>query len=95
MIGWLVRLVLIVAGIVAAWFVPRDSINFSVIQIGVVLVAVLLIAIGSLGIPRVAAAAAGVDGPQERQRHASLGALSVAARGPTRSPDGDRLGPQQ
>lgn len=55
MIGWLVRLVLIIAGVVAAWFVPRDSINFSVIQIGVVLVAVLLIAIGSLGIPRVAA----------------------------------------
>lgn len=32
MLSWLVRLILIVAGILAEFFVARDAINFSIIQ---------------------------------------------------------------
>ena len=42
MLGWLVRGALILAGIITGWFVAKDAVNFTVIQMTV---AVLLIAL--------------------------------------------------
>ena len=43
MLSWIVRLLLIVAGFVAEWFVARDSLNFGVIQAVVTLLLVAMI----------------------------------------------------
>ena len=32
MLSWLIRLILIVSGAIAEWFVARDALNFAVIQ---------------------------------------------------------------
>lgn len=41
MVGWIVRIMLIGAGVVAGWFVPKDETGFAVIQF---VIALLLIA---------------------------------------------------
>lgn len=33
MIGWLVRLIFIPAGVIAGWFVAKDAPNFSAVQL--------------------------------------------------------------
>ena len=38
MFGWIARLFLIVAGLIASWFVARDAANFGVVQLMVALV---------------------------------------------------------
>ena len=46
MISWMVRGALIVAGVVAGWFVSRDSPNFSLVQgMTALLVIVLIVAV--------------------------------------------------
>jgi hypothetical protein len=42
MLGWVVRLVMAAAGVVAGWFVARDAANFGVVQM---VVSLLLITI--------------------------------------------------
>ena len=37
MFGWLVRVLLIVAGAITGWFVTRDATNFGVLQMFVML----------------------------------------------------------
>jgi hypothetical protein len=37
---WMIRLIMVVAGMIAAWFVARDAPNFSIVQ---TVVAILLI----------------------------------------------------
>lgn len=32
MLGWLVRILLVVAGFIASWFVARDALNFDIVQ---------------------------------------------------------------
>jgi hypothetical protein len=41
--GWLVRILLIVAGFITSWFVGKDAPNFGVIQGMVLLVLIVLI----------------------------------------------------
>ena len=43
MIGWLVRLLFIPAGVIAGWFVAKDAPNFSVVQLVVALVLLIFI----------------------------------------------------
>jgi hypothetical protein len=43
MLSWIVRLLLIAAGIVAGWFVARDAPNFGVIQGAMALLLLVLI----------------------------------------------------
>ncbi len=43
MLSWLVRLILIVAGVIAEFFVARDALNFAVIQGVVALLVVTMI----------------------------------------------------
>ncbi len=43
MLGFLTRLLLIPAGVIAAWFVAKDSPHFSVVQLVVMLVLVALV----------------------------------------------------
>ena len=43
MLGFFVRLLLIPAGVIAAWFVAKDSPNFSVAQLVVMLVLVAVV----------------------------------------------------
>lgn len=40
MINWLVRPIMIVAAVIAGWFVARDAVNFSIIQLVVALLLV-------------------------------------------------------
>lgn len=39
MLGWIVRILMVVAGSITSWFVARDALNFNIIQM---VVAVLL-----------------------------------------------------
>ncbi|HHF7349791.1 TPA: hypothetical protein ACPSKE_003006 [Legionella feeleii] len=32
MLGWLVRILLVVAGFITSWFVARDALNFDIVQ---------------------------------------------------------------
>ncbi|MEO8965039.1 MAG: hypothetical protein ABI370_10260 [Gammaproteobacteria bacterium] len=49
MLGWLVRGLLLVAGFIASFFVPRDALNFSIIQMVIAILlftfAVILVAL--------------------------------------------------
>jgi hypothetical protein len=47
MLGWLVRVLLIVAGAITGWFVARDATNFGVLQMFVML-ALITVFIGIL-----------------------------------------------
>jgi len=51
--GWLVRAVLLLAGIVAGWFVPRDQLGYVVIQFIVVLLMILALSIVALYYSRI------------------------------------------
>lgn len=51
--GWFVRILLFLAGIVAGWFVPRDQLGYVVIQFIIVLLLILAISIVVLYLPRV------------------------------------------
>jgi hypothetical protein len=43
MIGWVVRLLMIAAGVVTSWFVAKDAVNFGVVQMMVTLLLLTLI----------------------------------------------------
>jgi hypothetical protein len=43
MLNWILRGILIVAGVVASWFVTRDSPQFGIMQIAVVLLLIVFI----------------------------------------------------
>ena len=44
MFRWMTRLIMIVAGVIAAWFVARDAVNFSIVQmvVGILLMTALV-----------------------------------------------------
>jgi len=48
MIKWLVRPIMIVAAVIAGWFVARDAVNFSIIQMVVVLLLVAALAAAAI-----------------------------------------------
>jgi hypothetical protein len=50
MLGWIVRILLIVAGAITGWFVARDATNFGVLQMFVMLalITVFVAALASL-----------------------------------------------
>lgn len=50
--GWLIRIFLIGAGVVAGWFVPRDQIGYTVVQFVVALLSILIVSIAILYFPR-------------------------------------------
>ena len=50
--GWLIRIFLIGAGVVAGWFVPRDQLGYTVVQFVVVLLSILIVSIAVLYFPR-------------------------------------------
>lgn len=43
MINWLIRLILIPAGVIAGWFVARDAPNFGIVQATMALFLIVLI----------------------------------------------------
>ena len=43
MLGWIVRVLLIAAGVVASWLVAKDSPQFGVMQMAVALILVVLV----------------------------------------------------
>ncbi|HZA91883.1 MAG TPA: hypothetical protein VE420_04590 [Gemmatimonadales bacterium] len=43
MISWIVRFLMIAAGVVTSWFVAKDAVNFGVIQMMVALMLLTLI----------------------------------------------------
>ena len=49
MFGWLVRVLMIIAGVITGWFVARDATNFGVLQMFVML-ALITIFIGVLAL---------------------------------------------
>jgi hypothetical protein len=50
---WLVRILLALAGVVAAWFVSRDDLRFSTIQFVVLLIMLLLACIIGFYFPKI------------------------------------------
>lgn len=48
MLGWILRILLVVAGSISSWFVARDALNFTIIQMVVAVIlftlAVMIIA---------------------------------------------------
>lgn len=51
--GWLARFLLLLAGLVAGWFVPRDDVGFSFIQFVVLLIIIFVVAMAALYFPKV------------------------------------------
>ncbi|MFA6264932.1 MAG: hypothetical protein WC670_04355 [Pseudolabrys sp.] len=51
--GWLIRLVIAGAGVVAGWFVPRDQLGYTIVQFVVVLLLILGVSIAVLYFPRI------------------------------------------
>ena len=49
MFGWLVRVLLIIAGAITGWFVARDAVNFGVLQMFVML-ALITVLMGALAL---------------------------------------------
>lgn len=45
MLGWLVRILMLGAGIVAGWFVSRDQLGYTIIQLVVLLLLILVISV--------------------------------------------------
>ena len=41
--GWIIRAVLIVAGIVASWFIAKDAVNFPIFQMVVALLLIVFV----------------------------------------------------
>lgn len=50
--GWLIRIFLIGAGVVAGWFVPRDQVGYTIVQFVVALLSILMISIAVLYFPK-------------------------------------------
>ena len=44
MLRWMTRLIMVVAGVIAGWFVARDAVNFNIVQmvVGVFLITALV-----------------------------------------------------
>lgn len=42
MLGWLIRLIFVLAGSITSWFIARDALNFSVVQMIVVVILITL-----------------------------------------------------
>ncbi len=52
MISWIVRLLMIAAGVVTSWFVAKDAVNFGVVQMMVALLLLtLVVAVLRFGLP--------------------------------------------
>lgn len=51
MIGWLVRILMLGAGIVAGWFVPRDQLGYTIVQFVVLLLLILVVSVVVLYLP--------------------------------------------
>lgn len=47
MFGWLARIVLAVAGVIAGWFVAREAQNFSLIQMSIALLLITIMVAGA------------------------------------------------
>ena len=45
MLGWVVRFIMVAAGIIAGWFVPKDDIGYAIIQLVVVLFFMAIISV--------------------------------------------------
>ena len=52
MLGWLIRIVIAGAGVVAGWFVPRDQLGYTIMQFVVLLVLILAVSVAILYFPR-------------------------------------------
>jgi len=51
MINWIVRILLLLAGVVTSWFVTPDSANFSVVQAAVAIVLLALFVSAAVFLP--------------------------------------------
>ncbi len=52
MLGWLIRIVIAGAGVVAGWFVPRDQLGYTIMQFVVLLLLILAVSVVILYFPR-------------------------------------------
>ena len=56
MINWIVRILLILAGVITSWFVTPDSANFSVVQAAVAIVLLAFFVSAAVFLPIIDAA---------------------------------------
>lgn len=42
MIGWIVRILLVFAGVIASWFIAHDALNFGIVQMIVAIIVFVL-----------------------------------------------------
>lgn len=53
MLTWIARVVLLVAGVIAAWFVAEDAVNFSIVQMTIaLLITVFVLIVAAFWWPR-------------------------------------------
>lgn len=50
--GWLIRIAIAGAGVVAGWFVPRDQLGYTIIEFVVLLLLILVVSVVILYFPR-------------------------------------------
>ncbi len=53
MLGFVVRILLIGAGVIAGWLIPRDDVGFAVVQFVIVLLLFALASVAILYAPRI------------------------------------------
>jgi uncharacterized membrane protein YcaP (DUF421 family) len=50
--GWLIRIAIAGAGVVAGWFVPRDQLGYTIMQFVVLLLLILVVSVVVLYFPK-------------------------------------------
>jgi len=66
MINWIVRILLILAGVITSWFVTPDSANFSVVQAAVAIVLLAFFVSAAVFLPSLMRLFSGKSFPTDR-----------------------------
>jgi hypothetical protein len=66
MINWIVRILLILAGVITSWFVTPDSANFSVVQAAVAIVLLAFFVSAAVFLPSLMRLFSGKSFPADR-----------------------------
>jgi len=51
--GWVVRILIVFAGVIAAWFVSRDDLRFSTVQFVILLMLLLIACVVGFYFPKI------------------------------------------
>jgi ABC-type uncharacterized transport system permease subunit len=66
MINWIVRILLLLAGVITSWFATPDSANFSLVQAGVAIVLLAFFVSAAVFLPSLRRLFSGKSSPADR-----------------------------